>query len=84
MSVHVYRYIFQLFLIFLKIYLWICLFLAMLGLRCCVVLSLAAESRGWVGYPLAAVLGFLIVGGFSCCRVRVLGHGGFSSCGSGA
>ena len=46
MSVHVCRYILQLFLIFLKIHLWIYLFLAMLGLRCCVGLPLVAKGRG--------------------------------------
>ena len=55
------------------------LFLAMLGLHCCVGFSLAAVSRG---YSLVVMCQPFICRDFSCCRARALGHAGFSSCGS--
>ena len=56
----------------LFIYLFIYLFLAVLGLCCCTKFSVVAESGG---YTLVAVGGLLIVvcGAFSCCRTGVLG-----------
>ena len=52
-------------------FLFIYLFLAVLGLRCC------------VGFPLVAVSGGQVqcAGSFSCCRAQAPGHAGFSSCG---
>ena len=58
--------------IFKFIYLFIYLFLAVLGLRCCMRFSLVTESGS---YTLVVVGGLLIVvcGAFSCCRTGVLG-----------
>ena len=64
------------------------LFLAALGLRCCVQ---AFSSCGKWGLLFVAVRGLLICGGFSCCGARALGAWasvvvarGLSSCGSQA
>ena len=56
------------------------LFLAVLGLGCCVGFSLVAVSRG---YSLVVEHGLLIVVA-SRCRAQALGCAGFSSCGSWA
>ena len=58
---------------------FIYLFLAMLGLHCCVQifsscseLKLLSSCAVWTSF----------CGGFSCCESWALGHSGFSSCGS--
>ena len=53
-----------------KIHLFIYLFLAALGLRCC---ARAFSSCGEQGLLFVAVHGLLICGGFSCCGARPLG-----------
>ena len=55
------------------------LFLAMLGLRCCVALSPVVVS---VGYSLGAVCG-LLTAADSCCGAQAVGCIGFSSLSSG-
>ena len=52
------------------------LFLAVVGLHCCVGFSVVVASRG--AYSLVAVHG--LCRGFSCCRAWALGYKGFSSC----
>ena len=63
---------------FLKVILFVCLFLAVLGLHCCVGFSPVA-ARG--DYSLVAVCGVLISVASLVCRAWALGCVGFSSCG---
>ena len=58
----------------LKNKLFICLFLAVLGLRCCMGLSLVAVSGG---YSLAVKLLSVVT---SYCAAQAVGHAGFNSC----
>ena len=53
------------------------LFLAVLGLRCCVDFSLVSESKG---YSLVAVFRLLLAVASLCRGAWALGHSGFSSC----
>ena len=55
-----------------NLYLFIYLFMAVLGLRCCAGFSLVVESSG---YSLVVVHWLLIIGGFSCCGTWVLSCG---------
>ena len=68
-------YVFFFFLIYL--------FLAVLGLCCCMDFSLVAVSRG---YSLVAVCGLLVVVAVASLTAEheVLGHVGFSRCGTWA
>ena len=66
------------FLSFLNNYLFICLFLAVLGLCCCTGFSLAAASGV---YPLVAVHRLLIAGPSLAATAWAVGHPGFSSFG---
>ena len=54
------------------------LFLAVLGLYCCVDFSLVAARRGYSSYRAQASR----YDGFFCCRAQALGHVGFSSWGT--
>ena len=54
----------------LFIYLFVCLFIAALGLCCC---AQAFSTCGERGLLFVAKLGLLIVVAFSCCRARGLG-----------
>ena len=58
-------------------YLCIYLFLAVLGLHCCVR---AFSSCGFWGLLSSCSAQAFHCGGFSCCRTWTLGHEGFSSC----
>ena len=58
-------------------YLFIHLFLAVLGLCCCAGFSLVVMTRG---YSLVALCRLLIA--VACCGAQVLGCSDFSSCGS--
>ena len=62
---------------FFKI-IFIYLFMAVLGLRCCSGFSLDAGE----GAILHCGVWASHCGGFSCCRAQALGRAGFSSCGS--
>lgn len=53
--------------VFLKLLLCICLFLAILGLRCCSGFSLVVSG----GYFLVAACGASHCGGFSCCEAEL-------------
>ena len=53
-----------------------CLFLAVLGLRCCMGFFLVGKSRVFSSRGAQASH----CSGFSCCRAQALGHMGFSSC----
>ena len=64
-----------------KIVLLIYLYLAVLGLPCCMGFFLPLRQ---MGAALIAVHGFLIVVVSLCCRACALGHKGFSSSGSWA
>ena len=58
---------------------FIYLFLAVLGLCCCVGFPRVVAIRG---YSLSCGAQAPHCSGFSCCRAQALGHRGFSSCGS--
>ena len=63
---------------FSSVILFICLFLAVLGLRCCAGSALVVESGGFTHCGVQASH----CGGFSCCGAWTVGCTGFSSCNS--